>query len=136
MLKELAVWREQISQHKDLPRNWIVRDAVLAVIAQERPNSLDALAALDGLSAGFVKRYGAAVLNLIADVVRRRHHPVIWKRGVPLNSDQRALSRQIMAFLKEVSKDSGVSISLLGHRKQSMMHGLTSIKRGLRCSRA
>lgn len=117
VLKELAIWREQTSQTKDLPRNWVVRDSVLAAIAQARPDNLDDLAALDGVSAGFVRRYGPRVLSLTKGVVRREHHPVIWEQGVPLNQKQRALSRQIAAYLKKVSKDSGVSISLLGSRQ-------------------
>lgn len=117
VLKELAIWREQTSQVKNLPRNWIVRDSVLATIAHVRPGNLEGLAALDGVSQGFVRRYGASVLKLIQAVLRREHHPVIWKSGAPLDPDQRALCRQIMAYLKQVSTDSGVSISLLGSRQ-------------------
>lgn len=129
VLKELAVWREQMSQTKDLPRNWIVRDSVLATIAQERPDSLGALAGLDGVTKGFVKRYGAGVLKLIRGVVRRQHHPVIWDRDGPLSSDQRALSRQIMAYLRKVSEDSGVSIGLLVSRQdvERLVRGRTDV---------
>ena len=117
VLKALAVWREQTSQAKDLPRNWVVRDSVLATIAHARPSNQNALAALDGISDGFVKRYGAKIINLVNDVVRWEYHPVIWRQGAPLNPDQRALSRQIMAHLRKVSEDSGVSINLLGSRQ-------------------
>lgn len=117
VLKELAAWREEVSQNKDLPRNWIIRDSILADIAQAQPRDQQTLAAVEGVSSGFVKKYGTKVIDLIDDVRHRQHHPMIWKRGAPLNSDQRVLFRRIMAYLKKVSGDSGISISLLGTRQ-------------------
>ena len=116
VLKELAIWREQISQSQNLPRNWVVKDDVLATIAREQPDNLDDLAALDGVSKTFVKRYGSEVLNVIEEVVRLDHHPVIWKKGLPLDANQRALRKQIMAYLKRVSEETGIAVSLLGSR--------------------
>ena len=117
ILKELANWRERTSQSRDLPRNWVVKDDVLATIAREQPESLANLAALEGVSKTFVKRYGSKVLNLIKDVLRADHHPIIWSKGMPLDADQRALRKQIMAYLQSVSKETGISISLLGSRQ-------------------
>ena len=116
ILKELAIWREQISQLRDLPRNWIVKDDVLATIARRQPESMDDLAALEGVSKTFVKRYGSRVINLIKDVIHADHHPIIWNKGIPLDADQRALRKKIMTYLKRVSEETGISISLLGSR--------------------
>ena len=117
ILKELAKWREQISQSRDLPRNWVVRDDVLATIAREQPESLDDLAELEGVSKTFVRRYGAKVLSLIKGVLRADYHPIIWNKGTPLDADQRVLRKQIMAYLQRVSEETGISMSLLGSRQ-------------------
>src|SRR5690606_35613552 len=37
VLQALAAWREESAQKKDLPRNWIMRDEVLATLAQQMP---------------------------------------------------------------------------------------------------
>ena len=49
ILRELAAWRENEAQKRDLPRNRILRDEALIEIAHHKPNSIKDLARTRGL---------------------------------------------------------------------------------------
>jgi len=127
VLKELATWRERTSQRLDLPRNWVVKDKVLESMAQVKPDSPGKLAAVEGVSSKFVRRFGEEVLQLIRDVAYQDHHPVVWPKEQPLSADQRALQKQILDCLRRIAKESGISPSLLGSR-----HDVAGLVRGRR----
>lgn len=129
VLKELATWRERLSQTRDLPRGWVVKDSVLVDLARSRPRTLKDLAGLDGISERFARKYGRAILQLIRDVVERQDHPVIWRTSVPLSEDQRALRKKITAYLDKVSREAGVSAGLLGSRQDvdNLVRGRTDV---------
>jgi ribonuclease D len=117
VLKELAIWRERTSQRLDLPRNWIVKDGVLAMIARQLPSSPRQLSAIDGVSAKFVRRYGDAIVELVREVLGRDSHPVIWRKKSPLTQEQRALQKKIVEYMNRVAADAGISPGLLGTRQ-------------------
>src|SRR5262249_21156846 len=52
VLKELAAWREEEAQRRDLPRNRLIRDESLLEIAAHTPRSVEELARTRGLSRG------------------------------------------------------------------------------------
>ena len=118
VLKELAIWREHTSQSLDLPRSWVAKDVTLASIARARPLDIRDLKLVEGVTESFTKRYGAEIVRQVQRVADNQHHPVIWSRGRPLNADQRALRRQVMDCLAKVSKEAGISLSLLGSRDE------------------
>lgn len=117
VLKELANWREQTSQLVDLPRNWVVKDNVLAQIAQSLPDSRDKLAEIEGVSDKFVRRHGERITDLVRDVLRGGDHSAIWLRGNPLNAEQTVLQKRILDSLQRIAKETGISQGLLGSRQ-------------------
>jgi len=118
VLKELASWREHTSQLKDLPRNWVVKDNLLAQIAQSLPDSLDKLAEIEDVSDKFVRRHGKRITDLVREVLRGGDQSAIWHRKVPLNAEQRVLQKRILDHLQRVAKDTGISQGLLGSRQE------------------
>ncbi len=50
VLREVAGWREQMAQNRDLPRNRVLRDEALLEIAHARPTTQEALGRTRGLS--------------------------------------------------------------------------------------
>jgi ribonuclease D len=117
VLKELASWREHTSQLMDLPRNWVVKDNLLAQIAQSLPDSRDKLAGIEGVSDKFVRRHGERITGLVRDALRRDDHSEIWPRKNLLNAEQRVVQKQILDYLKRVAEDTGISQGLLGSRQ-------------------
>jgi ribonuclease D len=61
----LAEWREGVARVADRPRNWILRDEVLLAIARRRPRDPGELAAVEGMPAATVRRYGPQLLALV-----------------------------------------------------------------------
>jgi ribonuclease D len=66
VLREIAAWREEEAQRRDLPRNRIVKDETLIEIAAHAPTTPDDLAHSRGISRGQVEgRQGAAILAAV-----------------------------------------------------------------------
>jgi len=77
ILREVAAWREEEAQRRDVPRNRLVRDESLLDLAANAPKSRDEMGRIRGLPRGIVEGpMGAAILEAIA-------------RGVALPEDQR-----------------------------------------------
>jgi len=127
VLKELAIWRERTSQLMDLPRNWIVKDKILALIAQNLPDSREKLANVEGVPEKFARRHGEQLVQLVRKVLRKGSYPVVWRKKLPLSPEQRALQKQILNCLKRVAADSGISPGVLGSR-----HDVDRLVRGSR----
>jgi ribonuclease D len=65
-LIELAAWREREAQHRDVPRQRVLKDDALMDIVQRAPRSVEALAELRSVPNGFERsRSGAEVLSAI-----------------------------------------------------------------------
>jgi ribonuclease D len=66
VLIELAAWREREAQHRDVPRQRVLKDDALMDIVQRAPRSVEALAELRSVPNGFERsRSGAEVLAAI-----------------------------------------------------------------------
>jgi ribonuclease D len=63
VLREVAAWREEAAQHRDLPRNRLLRDEALIEIAASTPRSVADLARTRGLPESMAKgRMGQDIL--------------------------------------------------------------------------
>jgi len=92
VLRELAAWREERAQRKDIPRSWIMRDDTLADMASQAPRDLKGLSKIRNLPGEFSKGHkGEALLKLIEDGIKTPKHdcPVVIKK--------RQLSPSVMA---------------------------------------
>jgi ribonuclease D len=65
-VREIAAWREQLAQKRNLPRKWILPDDLLVEIARREPDSLDALFHTRGLREKLGKKWAQEVLAAIA----------------------------------------------------------------------
>jgi ribonuclease D len=66
ILRELAAWREEEAQRRDLPRNRILKDESLIEIAAHAPTRVEDLAHSRGLGRGLVEgKQGAAILAAV-----------------------------------------------------------------------
>ncbi len=66
VLMEVAAWREQEAQSRDVPRSRVLKDDAVGDIATHAPNSLERLAALRSLPKGFDKsKWGADIVAAV-----------------------------------------------------------------------
>jgi ATP-dependent DNA helicase RecQ len=65
VFERLKRWRSSEAQTQGVPAYVILHDATLAEIARRQPRSLDALAAISGIGARKLERYGPALLAVV-----------------------------------------------------------------------
>ncbi|MBX6321119.1 MAG: ribonuclease D [Rhodospirillaceae bacterium] len=66
VLRELAAWREEEAQRRDLPRNRVLKDESLMEIAAHAPTTVEELGRSRGLARSIVEgRQGAAILAAV-----------------------------------------------------------------------
>lgn len=67
VLRELAAWREEEAQRKDIPRGRILKDETLLDLTYQKPASEDELARIRGISSDMARgKFGKRVLEVIA----------------------------------------------------------------------
>ena len=74
ILRELAAWREQRAQSKDLPRQTIIKDECLLNIAASCPHSLEELAAIRNMRQDILKgKLAAEILEIVSTAEKLPH---------------------------------------------------------------
>jgi ATP-dependent DNA helicase RecQ len=63
----LRAWRAEVSREHNVPAYVVFHDSTLAEMARARPRSLAELAAISGVGARKLERYGEAILGLMED---------------------------------------------------------------------
>jgi ribonuclease D len=65
----LAAWREEEAIRRNRPRRWILDDTAVCQLAARKPDTLAALAQVEGVSGRRVERSGEALLALLSEPV-------------------------------------------------------------------
>jgi len=68
LLAALKAWRLEQARNQGVPPYVVFHDRTLIEIAQRRPGDLEALAAVSGVGAAKLERYGTAVLEVLLAV--------------------------------------------------------------------
>jgi ribonuclease D len=124
VLRELAAWRERAAQTRNLPRGWVLKDAVLIEIARRQPAVLEQLATIEGMAAGAVRKWGQEIL---AAVRAGQQQPAQrwYTPPVRFDSAQQALFQKLAAHAQETAARLGVRPGVLATRQdlQAVMLG-------------
>jgi len=115
--RRLAEWREVTARRVDRPRQWIISDRALLEIASQRPTSLEALAAIPDLSAGFIRRQGRTVLELMAEAEQQPLPPEMRRLERPEPADQ-ALVKRLSRVAARIAGELGIAPELLATRRE------------------
>ncbi|HXV23576.1 MAG TPA: ribonuclease D [Alphaproteobacteria bacterium] len=115
VLKEVAAWREEEAQRRDLPRNRLIRDEALLEIAAHMPASVEELGRMRGLSRGTAEgRVGQAILVTVQRALARPESE--WPRPEPkpeLPSGLAPLIDLLRVLLKTKCEAEGVAQKLV-----------------------
>lgn len=65
ILRELAAWRDEEAQRRNVPRGRVTRDEVLIELARRPPQTVEAMKGVRGLHGGEVEKRGEAILAAI-----------------------------------------------------------------------
>ena len=115
VLMELAGWRERLAQAQDVPRGRILRDEALYDIANQMPQTPEALGQLRTLSDGFARSNRA---KDIIDAVKRglaRDIKTLPKleHGEPLSAEATATLELLKVLLRSAAAQHKVAPSLI-----------------------
>lgn len=83
-LQVLCAWREEQAKKRDIPRNWVLKEAVLLELAQKLPDSQAALERMGGLSAGLLRHHGRRLLELLNEVRSKAEDSLLQPLPEPL----------------------------------------------------
>lgn len=115
----LAAWRESEAMRRDLPRQWILKDAVLTDIAVRLPANAAELALIEGLSPKLARRAGADILAAVA-AARRDNAGDGNDRTLRSTPDERqkAALKAMQATVAECANDLGVAAETIASKKE------------------
>ena len=128
VLKALASWRELRARQRDKPKNWIVRDKELLNIAKELPSDSEALTAVDGLHASFIRYEGAAVLDLVQQALNISDTDLPPRIERPLSNAQKKHFKKAQELVAAKAEALGLPVEILGRKRTLMELFLTVTK--------
>jgi ribonuclease D len=113
VLMELAAWREQEAQSKDVPRSRVLKDDILVEIAQSAPRSIEALVNLRAFPKGMERSRSAA--DIVAAVERglMRDPNTIPKIERARRGANGATVELLKVLLRQISEETGVAAKLI-----------------------
>ncbi len=123
-LKELCIWREQVSRQRDKPRAWIARDADLIALAQAMPSDQQGLNQLSDLNRNIYQQDAETLLALIAESEAVAPAIADNLEGAPMSQTQRATLKRCQQAVRAVAAETGIAEELLARKKQliTLMH--------------
>jgi ribonuclease D len=115
VLREIAAWREQQAQDRDIPKGWILRDETLADMAAQMPRNISQLQKIRGVSEDMSKgSLGQHLLDAITRAVESdpKDWPQIEKRK-PISPTVAATVDILRMLMKVQCSEEGVATKLL-----------------------
>jgi len=120
VLQEVAAWREREAQARDIPRQRVVADRVLAEIAKRSPRQPEQVERLRGLHPREAARSSKAILEAVRRGVDRPESDVPdWGTASAHVKDARVemIAALLDAVLRGVAAKMGLSSRLLANRR-------------------
>ena len=120
VLRELAAWREERAQRKDVPRQNIIKDDLLVNIAALCPNSKEELEQVRGMRKEIVSgKLGTEILEVIQTALQiSPENYVKLAKEKPVPQGSAGLYELLKLLLKLVSQESGVVAKLIASEEE------------------
>ena len=111
LLIDLVDYREREARRIDKPRSWVLPDKVISAIVKAKPNHLGALAKIEGLHDGVVRRRGKRILEIIKSSQPESGAAVRFKP--PLMGEQKKLLGLLVEEAQRLAHDMEVAAEAL-----------------------
>jgi ribonuclease D len=131
VVREVAAWREQLAQRRNLPRKWILTDELLVEVARKQPESLEDLFQIRGLKEKLGGKWSQELLLVVAAASRRPQ--VEWPQREQAVSRRPSATAQLdlmNALLHHRAKELHIASSFLASR-DDLAHLATGSHKGL-----
>lgn len=125
-LMELAAWRDQTAQSRDVVRSHVVRDKSLFAIAELLPSDISQLRKIPELGDKSLRRYGEQIIEIVAAVRAMPEADLPQRLPRPPSSAQQARINTMRDALVELSAELKVAPEYLARRRdfEFMMRAL------------
>jgi len=118
VLREIAAWREETAQKRDVPRNRIMKDDVLVQIATQQPTNREDLARVRMLPGGLANNAdGKALIEAVARgiAVPKDDAPLKESNGRPEQEPPAGLVDLLKTLLRAKAEQAGVASKLVAN---------------------
>ncbi len=119
ILRELAEWRENLAEQKDLPRKWIIGDDILIDLARQNPKSSQEIGQIRGINADRTKKYHQTWLDLLKKgaEIPESEWPELPRSKKPTPT-QNGVIDLLMLVIQIEAKKQGITPAVIAGRKQ------------------
>ena len=118
VIQALATWRELKAREINQPRNWLMKDEVLATLAQQKPDSEKELGHIRGLDRKTRDRFGAELLAEIARAKNSDPEPLPpFVKKVKLTPERLACVQLLNAWVHQRAGELSIAASILAPQK-------------------
>lgn len=114
VLMEVAAWREQEAQSRDVPRSRVLKDDAIGDIATHAPTTLERLANLRSLPKGFERsKWGQDIITAVQRGLARDLHSLPKLERPRNNVNTSAIVELLKVLLRMTSERHGVASKIL-----------------------
>lgn len=118
IIQGLAAWREITAKNDDMPRNWLLRDEMIADIAKLCPDTTEQLQNLRNLPQKIVERYGKRIVEDVQKNASRKPEPLPeFKRITKLSAVQEAKLDILLALTTIIGSRVNINPAILAGKK-------------------
>lgn len=119
VLKELAAWRRNKAQKKNLALSFILKEHNMIEVAKRRPASLNSLRNIPGIESTEVNRSGKEILQCVelGKAVSEADCPNKLKRLIDYPAYKKT-AKQISSIIRQVASDNAIPAEVLASKKQ------------------
>ena len=117
LLCDLAHWREQLAQSKNIPRTWILKDKDLYFLADLLPSSEGELENKAIAQQAFVRRNLKRIIQMTQQVLADRQLQRIWQAYEPFDAEQKAQVKNLLKQMAALAEEYNIAQTMLATRK-------------------
>lgn len=119
VLRELAAWREELAEKKNLPRRWILKDDILVDLARQQPKDSHAIGEMRGIDGERSKKYHDTWLNCVetGKSLPESEWPEVKRHNKP-SANQNEIIDVLMTALTIRANELGITPAAITSRKK------------------
>jgi ribonuclease D len=135
VIREIAAWREQTAQRRNLPRKWVLSDDLLVEVARREPTSLEDLYCIRGLRERLGKGWSQELVAAVESALSKPSEEWPTQERTSTKGGQSAAQLDLMnALLHQRAKELQIASSFLAshddltHLAAGQREGLAILK--------
>lgn len=117
ILQALSVWREQEARARDIPRNHLIKDNALWLLAKRKPEVANQLQNIEGLTPKMARQESAAILQVVDSALTLADNQLPERLPHPLPANQGDLTKALKTAARAVAEQLELPVEVLVRKK-------------------